>query len=192
MKKIFVAVIAVLSFSLALVGTSSAVTLTGSPALVARAEAWQAKSAVPLGNETVELVPIAGFCPAGAADGGCSQMPQYGAATAATSIGAFYFELGHQLDWSTLTPANRRFLARKWGDPHWHWFDSAASVAAGYEDGLESMFAMMVESCAFGHPEFHTSIAESMPVQPDAETTQVPTINPGSFDTCTWLKRVAA
>jgi len=51
------------------------------------------------------------------------------------------------------------------------------------------MFATMVESCAFGQADLHTSLTIMMPVQPSAETTQIPSINPGSFNTCAWIER---
>lgn len=101
----------------------------------------------------------------------------------AANRSAFYFELGGIMS-ALLTPGERTFLARKWQDPHWRWFDSAYSVAHGYEDGLEALFAVYYQACAWGQD----TRDESINVEFENTNASLPGGNSGSFDTCAYLR----
>jgi hypothetical protein len=89
-------------------------------------------------------------------------------------------------DDAMLTNGDRGFLARKWGVPHWHWWDTARALAAGSEDGLEAMFAELYRECAWGHDTRFTSY--TLPEPPGING---PSIGTGSFDICAYLRRIA-
>jgi hypothetical protein len=93
----------------------------------------------------------------------------------------------HQLDWTYLTGANRRYLARRWEADGWHWADTAGAVALGDEDGLAAIFSTYVEDCAFGHPDLSMSMT-LMANGPEP----MPSVNAGNFNTCTWLAFLGA
>lgn len=79
-------------------------------------------------------------------------------ALAGIDRGNLYFELGHVFDAADLTPPDRRYLARGWGRPRWHWWNTPASLALGGEDGLEAIFAFIYEDCAMGINDQNASL----------------------------------
>jgi hypothetical protein len=99
---------------------------------------------------------------------------------------ALYYELGHQFDWRYLNAGDRRYLARAWGVPGARWRDSAASVDAGAEDGLEAVFPEIYADCADGINDQGNDISVGFINSAFSPPGVTPTIN-----TCTYLARVA-
>ena len=63
----------------------------------------------------------------------------------------FYMELGHQFDWTILTPNARARFTRLMGGGL-PWWDSATVLDYGTEDGMEGLFAADYADCAAGRP----------------------------------------
>jgi hypothetical protein len=179
------------------IASAAAPTFVASPGTAVPAEwaGWAARNDAPNPAATIQSVSDA-LC-AGPVPG-CSVGPaeNYRAwGIYASSRDSLYFELGHIFDWSTLTGPDRRFLARKWGDAGWHWSDSQAAILAGarfgvgVEDGLEGIFAAYYDDCAWGHDTRHTDYSTAIPAGLKVD---VPDANSGAFDTCAYLRRIAA
>lgn len=88
---------------------------------------------------------------------GSLQAPWQGLPTI-TYVGAnatrwdFDFELGHQFDWTVLTPADRAVLTplfEQWGG-RLPWWNSEEALDDHSEDGLEGLFAGDYADCAEG------------------------------------------
>jgi hypothetical protein len=98
-----------------------------------------------------------------------------------------YYELGHEFDWLELIAADRSFLAREWGTPRAHWWDSEASLARGSEDGLEAVFPQIYADCASGINDQGTDLAVGFY---GANALTPPGVTP-EIDTCQYLTRLA-
>jgi hypothetical protein len=105
---------------------------------------------------------------------------------AAEDRDSLYFELGGIFDYVYLTSADRAYLAKRWGYPHWHWTDSALGDELGTEDGLEDDFAQLYNVCAWGRPTTYLGLGA-----PDPPGVSIPTPFTGSFDTCKFIRYVA-
>lgn len=162
--------------TLTIASTSQAVTFTGPARLVNRADRWQAHSRMPLGNETIQIMPR-GFCWPGD-PAGCSQPGKVYARTR----WAFYFELGHQFDWTYLTDPDRQWLAAKWGVSTAAWWDSLASLNRGGEDGLQGDFASWFQGCALGYRQLGVAF----------RITGGPIVRSGNFNVCNYLRYLEA
>jgi hypothetical protein len=169
---------------------TSATTFVGSPS--ALWSSWAARSDAPAPSVTVTImtnVMCGDDAIASCRETGQPGLPQYG--VYASNRDAFYFELGGIFDSAVLTDGDRRFLARKWGAPHWHWSDTQAGIEAGaaqgvgIEDGLEGIFASIYQDCAWGHDTTDASYGELIPT---GLHVAVPSVSTGTFDTCAYLR----
>lgn len=61
-----------------------------------------------------------------------------------------YYETAHLVDWMALTDQQRAYIAWDLRLGKRAWQDSAGSIAAGYEDGIEGVFPEVWARCAFG------------------------------------------
>ena len=91
----------------------------------------------------------------------------------------FYYELGHQFDWAYLSADDRTAFLDAWGISQAQWWDTAAGLASGYEDGAEAVFAGTYAACALGW-----SIVPGVAGFP-----QAPQITP-SQDTCVQIDEI--
>jgi hypothetical protein len=175
--------IAALTIALALhvAPAHAALTYTGPAAYVAQDQTWETQAAahVWLGNETVNLL-TTDLC-AGPWVAGCS----YPGNTYAVSRDAFYYEIGHQMDWTYLTDTDRAYLAGEWGASGDAWQDTPAGLAAGQEDGLEGVFPYFVEACAEGDGPQEGDTVQAFP---DGPTVHVPR----RFNICRWINALGA
>lgn len=181
-----------LFFLIALIFTSAsqADTFVGSTSLVQQAYRWQSQAHIFLGKENVTLsyenlcVYDNGAVTAGACSdpttfttylpfGGSQQTPY-------VKRYEFYYEMGHEYDWTMLTDNERQYLAMKW-HTHAPWLDSQAGLQMGQEDGLEGIFPKVFTDCAFGWSTKHQTV-QAFPMGP--------TIHTGNFNTCTYLQYV--
>lgn len=127
---------------------------------------------------------------------GCSAGPLEGYSNwtvYADSRDTLYFELGHIFDWAMLKGYQRRLMSIRWDSAGWHWTDTerglevGAQQGVGVEDGLEGLFAMVYQDCAWGHSTVDTSYVESIP---DSIKVTMPSIYTGNFNTCAYIRRI--
>lgn len=123
---------------------------------------------------------------------GCSEQNSDGSFDIyAADRDSLYYELGHIFDWAMLRGYMRRYMSIRWDSKGSHWESSAVAIAAGeaegvgVEDGLEGMFAMVYNDCAWGNKTTDTSYAESVP---DDLHLKTPSIYTGTFDTCKYIR----
>lgn len=187
--RFLVALAAVLTFA---AGQARAITFVPAGPQASLYEKWAAEAHVPTYPGVVTIEPHS-FCPAVE---GCSvelAPGQFG--SYADNRDTFYFELGHLFDWGMLKGSQRRMLSREWDSAGWHWADTQAGILAGeaqgvgVEDGLEGMFAMVYQDCAWGHSTTNTGYVESIP---DSIHVNMPSIFTGNFNTCAFVRRVSA
>ena len=154
-----------------------------------RWQQWIDQSRIPTVIGDITLFKPQSFCGyTGPALGmGCSLFAAPYREIAASDRDSLYWELGHQFDWLYLTRTDRRYLAREWGRPYAHWWDTQRALADGGEDGLEAEFAAVYRDCAWGVNDKGATVASDAAGSNYRPPQIVPRIN-----TCAFIRRVAS
>jgi hypothetical protein len=160
MRKLAITILGSLAFASPALGhTTLSTPISGAP-VQSRYQLWIKEDRMPTPQGVVIIMTQSQLCfiPGVAFSGGCSETIDSDShifGLAAVDQQAFYFELGHIVDWRDLTTVNRIRLAQMWKQPHAVWNDSPKALAVGQEDGLEVDFAASYAACAEGtSPEF--------------------------------------
>lgn len=180
------------------VGAGTGPTLVAGPgttsAMIARDERWISKSKIALGHDTITVYPHGASMPYEGGMGtcvahpdGCSADSSSGVGLYAADRGAFYWESGHASDYSLLSDSQRAYFTQRVGLKGWAWWDSAASLNSGSEDGVESIWTIEVESCAWSGHGYDGSLQYNGP-----SVTPMPKAYVHGGNICGWISQVLA
>jgi hypothetical protein len=161
-RKVIVLTTVAMALLVSPAGAVTLITPQGAP-LPGPWQAWANEARMPTGGYQLAIVASAGcgptaFCSIGPVPPMGTPATPY--ATSLPDLGMppnslqdhMLFELGHQVDWHLLTAADRERLAALWKVRGVSWWDSAAAITVGAEDGLEGVFAGVYTDCALGQP----------------------------------------